>query len=67
VTSSSEFQCAQCGAVYAVTVQKIHAPVSDVALCDVCKRIMSEWRGNLLRNYELKERPAALRSLEWRF
>jgi len=50
-----------------VTVQKIHAPVSDVALCDVCKRIMSEWRGNLLRNYELKERPAALRSLEWRF
>jgi hypothetical protein len=43
--------------VYAVTVSKIPQPVSDEAVCEVCHRVMSEWRGNLLRSYALKERP----------
>ena len=39
-----EFQCAQCGALYEVAITRLSAPVYDEVICEVCRRVMNEWR-----------------------
>ena len=52
---SEVFQCAECGTVYVVTTRRLDLPVSGTAVCDVCQKVMSDWRGNLGRTFELPE------------
>jgi hypothetical protein len=53
-----EFQCAQCGALYEVAITRLSAPVYDEVICEVCRRVMNEWRGTVGRAYTLKSRSA---------
>jgi hypothetical protein len=46
-----EFQCAQCGALYEVAITRLSAPVYDEVICEVCRRVMNEWRGTVGRAY----------------
>ena len=54
----NEFQCAQCGAVYDVTIEKVAHPVRDTPVCTVCNKVMSDSVGNLVRRYALKQAPS---------
>jgi hypothetical protein len=51
-----EFQCAQCGALYEVAITLLSAPVYDEVTCEVCRRVMNEWRGTVGRAYTLEHR-----------
>jgi hypothetical protein len=53
-----EFQCAQCGALYVVAITRLSAPIYDEVICEVCGRVMNEWRGTVGRAYTLKSRSA---------
>jgi len=53
----NEFQCAQCGAIYDVTIEKVARPVRDTPFCAFCGKVMSDSVGNLVRRYTLKLRP----------
>jgi hypothetical protein len=53
----SEFQCAQCGAVYEVTIEKVARPVRDMPVCAFCNQVMSDSVGNLVRKYTLTRVP----------
>jgi hypothetical protein len=54
----NEFQCAQCGAVYDVTVEKVERSVRDAPVCAYCRQVMSDSVGNLVRKYTLKTAPS---------
>jgi hypothetical protein len=54
----NEFQCAQCGALYEVTIEKVEHPVRDTPICIVCSKVMSDSVGNLVRKYALKQAPS---------
>ena len=51
-----EFQCGRCGALYAVAITRLSAPVYDEVICEVCGKVMNEWRGTVGRAYTLKLR-----------
>jgi transcription elongation factor Elf1 len=51
-----EFQCAQCGALYEVALTRLSAAVYEEVICEVCRRVMNEWRGTVGRAYTLKSR-----------
>jgi hypothetical protein len=54
----NEFQCAQCGAVYDVTIAKVERSVRDAPVCAFCRQVMSDSVGNLVRKYTLKTAPS---------
>jgi len=49
-----EFQCAECGTLYEVTVRRVSASARDEAICEVCRRVMNSWRGTMAPSYILK-------------
>jgi hypothetical protein len=51
---AGEFQCACCGALYEVTLMPLPAPTKQEAVCEACRQIMNEWRGNVAPLYRLK-------------
>lgn len=54
-----EFQCAECGALYVVAIVRLPTAARDEAICDVCQKVMNEWRGTAAPAYTLKSRYAA--------
>ena len=53
----NEFQCCQCGALYELSLARIESSCRDEAVCQVCNRVMTEWRGTLVPSYKLMRRP----------
>jgi hypothetical protein len=45
-------------ALYEVAITRLSAPVYDEVICEVCRRVMNEWRGTVGRAYTLKSRSA---------
>jgi hypothetical protein len=54
----NEFQCAQCGAIYEVVIEQVDRPVRDAPICVVCKNVMCDSVGNLVRRYQLMRAPS---------
>jgi hypothetical protein len=51
---AGEFQCAQCGALYEVAVVRLAAAIREEAVCQVCQKVMNDWRGSVAPWYKLK-------------
>jgi len=47
-------------ALYEVAITRLSAPVYHEVICEVCRRVMNEWRGTVGRAYTLKSRSAWL-------
>jgi hypothetical protein len=54
----NDFQCAECGALYLVAIVHLSSASRDEAICDVCQKVMNEWRGTAAPAYTLKSRYA---------
>jgi hypothetical protein len=54
--SGDEFQCDECGSIYKEALIRLPKGHRDEAICDVCQRVMNEWRGNVAPFYTPKAR-----------
>jgi len=50
----------QCGALDELSLEPIESSCRDEAVCQVCNRVVTEWRRTLALSYKLTRRPDRL-------